>query len=92
MIVLNIVDQLFQQITAVVDLKKSSVLLVRINACNLLVAITQASATWLRVHRHIRPFILTAAWIEHITCWCMHFLVKVKHLNDVGFLSVARST
>ena len=87
MIVLNIVDKLLQKITTVVYLQQGCVLLlIRVDASYLLLAVTLAA---IMMDHDIRVAFARRLLVEEIVRWRLHFLIKVKYLDNVGLLPVA---
>lgn len=84
-VVLNVVNQLLEQVVAVVDLKQGCILLVAVDALHLLVVVPSASGL---LPDHIRTSLVVILRVEQITNWGLHFLLEFKHLNDVGLLSI----
>lgn len=96
MVVLDVVNQFLQQVSAIIYLKQSGILLIGVDACNLLVAVTEATtAMILGVKHHIRRRVTILACsvalrrIEHITRRRLNLLIELEHFNDVSFLAVA---
>ena len=96
MVILNVVNQFLQQVSAIIYLKQSGILLIGVDACYLLVAVAEATtALILGVKHHIRRRVTilacsVALWrIEHITRRRLNLLIELEHFNDVSLLTVA---
>ena len=87
-VILDVVNKLFQQITAIVDLEESCVgMLVWVDTSDtvMVMAITE-SIVMVSVGT-----VLTRLWIEKVASRRLHLLVELKHLNDVSLLAVTCS-
>ena len=79
MVVLNVVNQLLQQVSAVVDLQQCGVLLlVRVHAGDLV------------LHPAV-ILLLIVLVVEQASGRWLDFLVELEDFDDVGFLTVARA-
>lgn len=95
-VVLDVIYQFLEEVSTVIHLKQSCVLLVGVDARYLLVAVAQATASViLRVKHHVRRRIAILAysvalrWIEHISRRRLNLLIEFEHLDDIGLLAVA---
>ena len=80
-VVLNVVYQFLQQVSTIINLQKSRVLLlVRVDAGDLLLHVAI-----------LLPFILILR-VEETTSWWLNFLVKLKHLDYICLLAITGST
>ena len=90
-IVLNVVDQFLEQITAVVDLKQSCILLViGVDWSYLLLGVTDTS-NWL-LHDYVWAALNVVLRVEQVIGWRLDFLIKFEHLDNVGLLAITGSS
>lgn len=96
MIVLDVINQFLQQVSAIIYLEQRGILLIGVDACYLLMAVAEATtALILGVKHHIRRRVTILAcsvalrWIEHITRRRLNLLIEFEHFDDVSFLAVA---
>ena len=87
-VILDVVNELFQQITAVINLEKCCVgMLVWVDTSySIMVMAVTKSIIMVGIGT-----ILAWLWIEKVTSRWLNLLVKLKHLNDVGLLAVTCS-
>ena len=85
-VILNVINQLLEQVSAVVDLEKGCILLlVRVDASDLML---HGTVVVLMIFAMLATMMCCILRLVEADCW-LHLLIKVQHFNYVSFLAVA---